>query len=51
MLIRGVITAMQEQQAFIALRQYLDDHIIGQGHLTQRLLVTLRVGGHLQCYQ
>ncbi|MCK9504062.1 MAG: MoxR family ATPase [Porticoccaceae bacterium] len=38
---------MQEQQGFIELHQYLDSHIIGQSHLTQRLLIALLVGGHL----
>ncbi|MFA5632273.1 MAG: MoxR family ATPase [Porticoccaceae bacterium] len=36
-----------QQQAFIELHRYLDSHIIGQSHLTQRLLVALVVGGHL----
>jgi len=44
---REIITAMQEQQAFIQLREHLDNHIIGQSHLTQRLLIALLVGGHL----
>lgn len=38
---------MQQQQAFIDLHNYLNSHIIGQNHLTHRLLVTLLVGGHL----
>ena len=38
---------MQEQQAFIQLSDYLNDQIIGQSHLTHRLLVALLAGGHL----
>ena len=38
---------MEEQQAFIDLGQYMDSHIIGQHHLTHRLLVALLAGGHL----
>ena len=38
---------MEQQQAFIAIQGYLDDHIIGQNHLTRRLLMALLVGGHL----
>jgi len=36
-----------QQQAFIELHRYLNSHIIGQSHLTHRLLVALVVGGHL----
>lgn len=38
---------MHEQREFIALQEYLDDHIIGQSQLTQRLLIALLAGGHL----
>jgi len=38
---------MEEQQAFIQLSQYLENHIIGQQQLTQRLLIALLAGGHL----
>ena len=38
---------MQEQQAFIQLSEFLDQHIIGQHHLTHRLLIALLAGGHL----
>jgi MoxR-like ATPase len=38
---------MQEQQQFSHLSEYLNQQIIGQGHLTQRLLVALLAGGHL----
>jgi len=38
---------MTLQQQFLDLHRYLDTHIIGQEHLTQRLLLALLADGHL----
>jgi len=38
---------MEAQQQFIDLHQYLNSQIIGQQHLTQRLLIALLAGGHM----
>lgn len=38
---------MEAQQKFIELHQYLNSQIIGQQHLTQRLLIALLAGGHM----
>jgi MoxR-like ATPase len=38
---------MDPQQQFIDIKEHLNSQIIGQHHLTQRLLVALLAGGHL----
>ncbi|HLS98182.1 MAG: MoxR family ATPase [Porticoccaceae bacterium] len=38
---------MSVQQQFLALHEFMNGHIIGQPHLTQRLLVALLADGHL----
>ncbi len=38
---------MQGQEAFGRMRDYLDAHIVGQHHLTGRLLIALLADGHL----
>lgn len=38
---------MQSQNAFKSLKQYLTQHIIGQEHLVDRLLIALLADGHL----
>src|SRR5690606_483423 len=39
--------SMSVQQQFLALHEFMNGHIIGQPHLTQRLLVALLADGHL----
>ena len=44
---KRVSHVMEAQQQFIDLHQYLNSQIIGQQHLTQRLLIALLAGGHM----